>query len=265
MQQLGERWYPEPSRETRSVDIERTHRILYGIHPVAEALRVPGRVLSLHLEHDSRNPALRRLEHAARRAGVVAQACDRAQLFRLCQSPHHQGVVAEAAALANGSLKGMLEDRPDQPHTVLLVDRVQDPQNLGNLYRSADAAGVSLVFLPAKGAASHQLGSVARASAGAVEHVPTVVVGNLKRPLEELTAAGFRVFGLDPRGERSVWEADFPLRTAILVGAEGPGLGAPARAACHEVLRIPMRGKVDSLNVTNATAIVLFEVQRRRP
>lgn len=239
------------------------NRILYGIHPVSEALSVHGRVLTLYLEKDNKNPALRRLAGIASHTKVPIENCDRGALFRRCQSPHHQGVVAEAAPLANGSLKGLLEDRPNQPHTVLLIDRVQDPQNLGNIYRSAEAAGVSLVFLPAKATASHQLGSVAKAAAGAVEHVPTVVVAGLKQPVRELREAGFGIFGLDQEGENTLWEAEFGPRTALLLGAEGSGLGAPARQLCDQFVRIPMRGKVSSLNVTNAAAVVLFELLRR--
>ena len=177
---------------------------------------------------------------------------------------HHQGVVAEAALLANASLTGLLKDRPGDPLLVLMIDRVQDPQNLGNIYRTAEAAGVSLVFLPAKSTASHQLATVSKASAGAVEHVPTVVVSSLKQPAQELHAAGFHIFGLDMEGATGLWQADFPARTALLVGAEGAGLGAAARSLCDSFVSVPMLGKVQSLNVTNAVAVVFYEVVRGR-
>lgn len=250
---------PHPKPDARSVA-----RVLHGIHPVMEALRVRGRVRAVWVERDSRNPQLKRLTGQARAAGVRVETCDWQRLQKLSQSTQHQGVVAEAVPLSNGSLSGLLKDRPDDDLTVLMIDRVQDPQNLGNIYRSAEAAGVALIFLPAKATASHQLGSVAKASAGAVEHVPTVVVSALRQPAQELRAAGFRILGLDMEASTGLWETDFGRRTALLVGAEGGGLGAAARGLCDGFVGIPMHGKVDSLNVTNAVAVVLYEVVRQR-
>lgn len=239
-------------------------RILYGLHSVAEALRVPGRVRALYLEQGSQSPQLRRMGEKARASGIPVALCDRGRLFKMADSTHHQGVVAEAHPLSNGSLRGLLKDHPEEPLTVLILDRVQDPQNLGNIYRSAEASGVALVFLPAKATVSHQLGSVARASAGAVEHVPTVVVGTLKPPLSELKESGFRIYGLDQGGSSNCWETEYAPRAALLAGAEGTGLGHAAREMCDELVNVPMLGRVESLNVTNAVAVVLYEILRQR-
>lgn len=239
-------------------------RVLYGIHPVEEALRAGSKLRAIAVEKDNKNPALRQIAHLARRASVPLEMWDRSRIFRACDSPHHQGVVAEAEPLRNGSLTGLLKDRPDDPLTVLLLDRVQDPQNLGNIFRTAEAAGVSLIFLPSKSSASHQLGSVAKASAGAVEHVPAVVVASLKQPVKELREAGFRIVGLDQKGSSGLWETQLGKRTALVVGAEGTGLGAQARELCDAFISVPMTGKIESLNVTNAVAVVLYETVRRR-
>ncbi|MBI3892919.1 MAG: RNA methyltransferase [Candidatus Wallbacteria bacterium] len=245
-------------------DVAGSTRVLYGIHPVAEALRVAGRVKALYLEQGSQSPTLRKMGDRARAAGIRVETCDRGKLFRLSDSTHHQGAVAEACPLGNGSLRGLLKDHPSESLMVLLLDRVQDPQNLGNIYRTAEASGVALVFLPAKETVSHQLGSVAKASAGAVEHVPTVVVGGLKQPLQELKEAGFRIYGLDQGGASDCWSTEYPGRTALLAGAEGTGLSKPARDLCDELVSVPMLGRVESLNVTNAVAVVLYEILRQR-
>ncbi len=246
------------------IDVAAGNRLLYGINPVAECLRAGGRIQSIQSEIEPRNPVLKRLLGRCRAAKIPIQEMPRDRLQRLCGSRNHQGVVATANLLRNGSLRGILQDRPDEPHTVLLLDRIQDPQNLGNIYRSAEAAGVSLIFMPAKGATSHQLGSVSSASAGAVEHVPTVVVAGLRGPADELRASGFGIFGLEAETGPCYWDMNFGGRTALVLGAEGSGLGAQARKLCDQTLSLPMQGKMESLNVTNAVAVTLYEILRQR-
>lgn len=239
-------------------------RILYGLHPVLEAMNAGRRILEVLIDRGARHPELKRIASALEEQGVPCHRIARTRLRQMCGSSHHQGIAAKVEALRNASLSGLLKDRGEQGLTVLLLDGVQDPQNLGSIYRGAEAAGVDLLFLPSRGAASHQLGSVSRASAGAVEHVPSVVVGNLKSPIAELRGAGFLVLALEQEAEESLWDADLPERVALVVGGEGKGISPRTKNACDRVLAIPMQGKVASLNVAQAAVVALFEVARRR-
>jgi 23S rRNA (guanosine2251-2'-O)-methyltransferase len=252
---------PQPRREAANAGGKRRTeaRLLYGINPIQEALNAGHRILDAHTLPGKVGPELKGIIASLRAAKVPISHLDRHGLSQLCGNPKHQGLVAQAAPLTNGSLTGLMRDHPDEALTVVVLDRIQDPQNLGAIYRVADAMGVSLIFLPAGDAVSHQLGSVAKASAGAVEHVPTVVVADLRTPLTELKGHGFAIVGLATSGTAPIRGNLLHRRLAIVLGSEGAGLSKNAAAACHSTLSIPMRGKVDSLNAAQALGITLYE------
>jgi 23S rRNA (guanosine2251-2'-O)-methyltransferase len=242
------------------------HRVVYGINPVSEALRAGRAIEEATVLASSRGPDLKRLIDELKAKKIRLFEADRHHLAQLADSRNHQGVVAKVEALPNGSLTGLVGDRPDAALTVLLVDHLQDPQNLGAVYRSAESFGVHLIFLPAHESVSHQLGSVAKASAGAVEHVPTVVVRDLAKPVSELKKHGFRLIGLSSPDSRGGEVSGRPLdevlageRLAIVLGAEGAGLSKTLRALCDEHATIPTTGKLGSLNAGTACGIALYE------
>lgn len=234
-------------------------RMLYGINPLTEALAAGRKV------HEawalSSGSAAKSLIGQLRAKGVTVHSEDRHQLSQRCGSVQHQGIVARVDSLPNGSLSGLIKDRGDGPITVLVLDHLQDPQNLGAIYRSADAFGVDLIFIPSTEAASPQLASVAKASAGAVEHVATVVVGDLARPLEELKGHQFVVIGLEMKGASMLPDYERPQRLCLVAGNEGTGITHKVRPFLDGSLAIPMKGKVNSLNVASSVATVLYSLR----
>jgi len=180
-------------------------------------------------------------------------------------SPHHQGIAAEVATFAYAVLDDILAAvaGAERPALVLALDSLQDPQNLGALLRTAEAAGVDGVLLPEHRAAG-VTATVARASAGAVEHLRIARVVNLPRALDRLKEAGLWVYGLAADGETPYFAADLAGPVAIVVGSEGEGLGRLVRTRCDIVLRLPLQGRVAALNAAVAGSIVLYEALRQR-
>ena len=239
---------------------------LTGIHAVREALqagRALERILIARGRHGER---LEELVQLARARGVPVRFEDRSQVDRLAGTREHQGVVALAAARQPLGLEDLLGKgtRPEPPNRLLvLLDGVEDPQNLGAIIRTALAAGADGVVIPERRAAG-LTESVARASAGALAHLPVARVNNLARAMEELKEAGYWLVGLEERAEKSYTEADFTGRVAIVLGREGKGLHELTRKLCDFLVSIPTTGPVRSLNVSVAAGVVLFEAVRQR-
>jgi 23S rRNA (guanosine2251-2'-O)-methyltransferase len=237
-----------------------------GIHAVREALEAGSpfdRIVIAKGRQDSRIEDIVRL---ARERGIAVRFEDRAQLDRLANSRDHQGVVAIAAARAASTLQDIL-DRANhskgQQGLVVLLDGVEDPHNLGAIIRTALAAGAHGVVIPERRAAG-LTDTVARASAGALAHLPIAKVTNLPRSMEELKEAGYWLVGLDENGEKTYTEVDYTSPTGIVLGGEGKGLHDLTRKRCDFVVSLPTTGPVKSLNVSVATGVVLFEALRQR-
>jgi 23S rRNA (guanosine2251-2'-O)-methyltransferase len=201
----------------------------------------------------------------ARAAGVPVRVEPRQALDRLVPSGRHQGVVALAGAKAYAEPEEMLRTARDrnQPALVLVLDGVEDPHNLGAVLRTAEAAGAHGVVIPERRSVG-LTGTVAKASAGAVEHLPVACVPNLSRAIESLKEQGLWVYALDPSAEKSYTTLDLKGPVALVFGGEGKGVRAGVLDKCDDRVRIPMHGRVASLNVSAAAAIVLFEVVRQR-
>ena len=234
--------------------------IIYGINPVVEALRA-GRVREIRIadRHDAR---LQGVVDEATRLAVAIRRVPKELLDKASASGVHQGVVAEVSARADVTL-AELADSGAGPPLIIVLDEVEDPQNVGAILRSVDAAGASGLVRQTRRSAALD-GAAAKASAGAVHHVKIATVVNIARALEELKAAGVWTVGLDAEGKMPYYEWDLTLPTALVVGAEGRGLRRLVRERCDHVASIPMRGQVGSLNVSAAAAIVLFEAVRQR-
>ncbi|HET8998595.1 MAG TPA: 23S rRNA (guanosine(2251)-2'-O)-methyltransferase RlmB [bacterium] len=238
---------------------------LLGRRAVLEALRA-GRPVSRVLvarTADLRGP-LRELVAKARARRVVVQIVDRRHLDTLARGVAHQGVAALVAVTAPITVEDLLARIEEQGEAAFLValDGVEDPQNLGAIIRTADAAGAHGVIIPRRRAAGLSP-AVARASAGATAHLPVAQVGNLVAALERLKAAGVWIVGADPEGAERYDTAGLAPPVALVVGGEGRGLHRLVRERCDRVVRIPLRGRVASLNVSVAAALLLFEVARR--
>jgi 23S rRNA (guanosine2251-2'-O)-methyltransferase len=243
--------------------------VLYGVHPVAEALRAGRRrfdhVIVASERHDER---LARLIQDCRQAGVRVRQETREQLTQLAGTASHQGVVAVVRPQELLAIEDLFEPLANAsgqaPARLLLaLDGVEDPQNLGALLRVADGAGVDGIVLTERRSAP--LSPVAvKASAGAAEHLRIARVVNLVRALEELKEQNIWVIGLDERGATDYDQFDLTGDCVLVLGREGAGLHDLVRRTCDHLLRIPMEGGVSSLNVSTAGAVVLYEAARQR-
>ena len=234
--------------------------MVYGINAVAEALRA-GRVRQILVAGRDDQRLRRLLEDAADR-GVKVQHVPREVLERESGGVSHQGVVAELTGRPVATLEDLM--RADaRPPLVVVLDGVEDPQNVGAILRTVDAAGASGVVRQTRRAARLD-GAAAKASAGAVHHVTVADVVNIARALDELKTLGLWIVGLDAASTTTSYELDLSTPIALVVGAEGHGLRRLVRERCDFLAAIPMVGRVGSLNVSAATAIVLFEAVRQR-
>jgi 23S rRNA (guanosine2251-2'-O)-methyltransferase len=241
--------------------------ILYGLHPVEEALRSGSRRFDhVCVARERQDRRLEKIVEACRERGVRVRSESREQLTLLARNPGHQGVVAFARERSMQDIEDLLGNDALATGAVpllLALDGVEDPQNLGALLRSADGAGVTGVLMTERRSAP--LSAVAlKASAGAAEHVRIARVVNLVRALEQVKAANIWCVGLDERGTMDYTEYDFTTPCLLVLGREGAGLHDLVRRHCDHLLRIPMAGKVASLNVSAAGAVVLYEAYRQR-
>lgn len=231
--------------------------IVYGANAVLELLRSEEPVTRVYVAPGPRASAL---ESAARRRSIPVERAERGVLDRRAGSPHHQGAVALAPPYRYATLDRLLD--PGCP-SALVLDGVQDPRNLGAILRAARAAGVGGVILP-RDRSVGVTPVVAAASAGLLFGLPVAQVPNLVRAMEQLKAAGFWLVGLVPRGGEAIHRRAVPGRPALVVGGEGEGMRPLVRRTCDFAVSIPMAPGVESLNVSVAVGIALYELILRR-
>ncbi|HTQ96811.1 MAG TPA: 23S rRNA (guanosine(2251)-2'-O)-methyltransferase RlmB [Candidatus Acidoferrum sp.] len=239
---------------------------LTGIHAVREALEAGSALDRIVIAKGRQDSRIEEIVQLARGRGIAVRFEDRGQLDRLAATKDHQGVVALAAARAAVTLEDILaraNQSKGQIGLIVLLDGVEDPHNLGAVIRTALAAGAHGVVIPERRAAG-LTDTVARASAGALAHLPVAKVTNLARAMEDLKEAGYWLVGLDERGDKSYTEVDYTTPTGIVMGGEGEGLHELTRKRCDFVVSLPTSGPVKSLNVSVATGVVLFEAVRQR-
>lgn len=233
---------------------------------MAEALRSGRPIRKITIANGVRpSPVLAEIQALARSRGLEVERAEKRAIERLVGSIHHQGVAAEADPYRYASVEEILASaqRRGEPALVLVLDSLQDPQNLGSLLRTGEAVGVHGVILP-KHRAVGITPAVAKASAGATEHLTVAQVVNLPRALEELKEKGIWVIGLDAGATQSYEQVDPSLPLAIVVGSEGKGLGRLVKERCDLLVALPMRGRVASLNAAVAGSIVLYHLWRQR-
>ncbi len=237
--------------------------LLEGKNAIWEAL-CAGRQLDKLFFAAGSAPSLGRIIDRARKQGVPTQECDRRKLDRMSSTGSHQGVIAVASAARYASLRDILalaQSRGERP-LVVLCDGITDPHNLGAIIRSAEVAGAHGVVIPRRRSAGLNA-ACAKAAAGALEHLPVARVSNLAAALAELKENGLFLFAADMAGG-SMYQADLTGPAAIVIGSEGEGLSRLVRESCDAVISIPQRGRIPSLNASNAAAVLLFEALRQR-
>ncbi|NYF78016.1 23S rRNA (guanosine(2251)-2'-O)-methyltransferase RlmB [Granulicella arctica] len=238
--------------------------VLYGLHPVEEAIRSGARALDhVSVARDRRDEKLDRLIELCRSAGIRVTHESRDTLTKLARTDMHQGVLAMVRERKFLAIEDLMAPEKDGHRFFLALDGVEDPHNLGALLRTAEGAGVDGVILPERRSAPITA-TVAKTSAGASEHVKVARVTNLVRSLEQLKQKNVWVLGLDERGTPDYTDFDFKTDCVLVLGREGAGLHDLVKKTCDHLLRIPMAGKVSSLNVSVAGAIVMYEAMRQR-
>lgn len=239
-------------------------KVLFGFHAVTVRLKTaPGSISEIHVDSTRRDARMRQFVQRAQDAGAKLVDSDAERLAQLAGNARHQGVVARVSALPQRHSLDEVLDGVQGPPLVLVLDGVTDPHNLGACLRVADGAGAHAVVAPK----DHAVGlnaTVAKVASGAAETVPYLMVTNLARTLAELKERDIRVIGTSEDAERSLFEADFSGSVALVLGAEGPGMRQLTRKGCDELVRIPMQGAVESLNVSVAAGVCLFEALRQR-
>ncbi|MBO6039425.1 MAG: 23S rRNA (guanosine(2251)-2'-O)-methyltransferase RlmB [Acidaminococcaceae bacterium] len=242
-----------------------TEEIVAGRNAVFEALTSKRPINKIFIKAGLQGGSLGKIVAAAQEAAVPVEYVQAEKLDRLAPGMRHQGIVALASPIAFSTLEDVLQRAASRNETpfLLLLDELQDPQNVGALIRSADAAGVHGVLLPRRRSCPLNM-VVAKVSAGAVNYVPVVQIGNIVQTLRNLKEQGLWVVGADMEGDSLYFETDLDRPIVLVVGAEGKGLGHLVKENCDMLVRMPMQGGVNSLNASAAGAILLYEVVRQR-
>ena len=239
-------------------------QVLFGFHAVNVRLKTAASsIVEIHVDVTRRDARMRQFLERAQAAGAKLVDSDDQRLIRLAGSPRHQGVVARVNKLVMAhSLDDVLDAVSGSP-LVLVLDGVTDPHNLGACLRVADGAGAHAVLAPK----DHAVGlnaTVAKVASGAAETVPYLMVTNLARALNEMKERDIRIIGTAEDAEQTIYDIDLSGPVALVLGAEGAGMRALTRKTCDQLVRIPMAGAVESLNVSVAAGVCLFEALRQR-
>ena len=239
-------------------------KVLFGFHAVTVRVKTaPESVLDVHIDITRRDGRMRQLVARLHEAGTKLVDSDDARLSQLAGTPRHQGVVARVTPLPTRHSLDDVLDAVSGPPLLLVLDGVTDPHNLGACLRVADGAGAHAVVAPK----DHAVGlnaTVAKVASGAAETVPYLMVTNLARTLGELKERDIVVVGTSEDAEATLYDIDLSGPVALVLGAEGPGLRQLTRKTCDRLVRIPMAGAVESLNVSVAAGVCLFEALRQR-
>jgi len=242
--------------------------VLAGIHAVKHALDAENSIDELLIEKGKHHPRLNELIHLAKKSRIRVSFVPKEALVRLAEGVPHQGVVARLSAEQSASQlsfeqwieKLNIEEAP----LVLLLDQVTDPHNLGACVRTAEAAGCAAVIIPKDHAADVHSPVVAKSACGALSRLPVMPVTNLSRTIQKLQKAGYWTVGLAGEADDSIYDARLTGPTAVVMGSEGKGMRRLVRESCDQLIKIPMPGSIESLNVSVATGVALFEINRQR-
>ena len=243
-----------------------SENIIEGRNPVLEAVKAGRPINKLLLSKNiGRHSVIGQILHHARRNGVLVEYVDSRFIQNLSSTGHSQGVLAMVATKDYVDLDYLLEtsQRRDDLHLYVILDGIEDPHNLGAVLRTADAAGAHGVIIPQRRAVG-LTASVSRASAGAVEYIPVARVRNIPQSIKHLQQVGVWTIGIDMSGDKNYTQADYRQPVALVIGAEGKGLSRLVKERCDQIVTIPMKGHVSSLNASVAGALVMYEAVRQR-
>ena len=239
--------------------------VIEGRNAVIEALRAGETIDKIYLQKGETDRTLGHIASTARAAGVVVVEADKRKLDAMSRTHAHQGVIALAAVREYVSVESILSAAAEkgEPPLIVVCDEISDPHNLGAVIRTAECAGAHGVVIPKRRSAG-LTAVVAKTSAGAVAHMPVARVPNIPSLLKDLKKRGVWVFGTAASGDTELYEADLKGPAAVVIGSEGSGMTRLAMENCDVLVRIPMRGRLNSLNASAAAAILLYEAVRQR-
>jgi len=248
------------------MDKEREFLFLFGVNPVREKLQAaPEEVIEVLIARGHQRAALQSVEGEAERRGRPVRHLESAVLDRLAGGARHQGVVAKIATYSYSSFSDLLRELTSSAEcrSILLLDGVTDPRNLGALLRTVEAVGIRHIVIP-KHRSVGVTATVAKTSAGAVHYLKIYRVTNLRQAILTLKEKGYWVVGLDAQAKEGIYGRVYPERLAVVLGAEGKGMGPLIRQECDFLVSIPMQGKIASLNVAVSAGVFLYELFRQR-
>lgn len=242
---------------------KKSHELIYGIHAVEAAIRnQPENVLQVFVQQGRNDKRIKTIQSIAKNSGLSIQAIANEKLKEKCPKARHQGVVAEIRV--DQSRDVSLADILSKDSVLLLVlDEVQDPHNIGACLRTADAVGADAVIV-SKNRSPALTPVIRNVASGAAETVPYIMVSNLARALEKIKQENVWLLGTSGDSEQTIYQAGINKRVALVMGSEGKGMRRLTREACDELVSIPMQGSVESLNISVATAVCLYEIRRQQ-
>ena len=236
-----------------------------GKHPVLEALKAGRDINKIWIAEGGNRHVTQPIVAEAKKLGIVVQFVDKRKLDQTVQDVPHQGVIAQAAAYRYAEVDELIaaaEAKGEEPFLIIL-DEIEDPHNLGSILRTAECTGVHGVIIPNRRSAS-LTPTVSKTSAGAVEYVPVARVTNLAQTIDKLKERGIWVAGTDVNDAEEVYRANFNLPLAIVIGNEGKGIGRLIREKCDFLVKLPMHGRLNSLNASVAAGVLMYETVRQR-
>ncbi|MBK5252672.1 MAG: 23S rRNA (guanosine(2251)-2'-O)-methyltransferase RlmB [Peptostreptococcaceae bacterium] len=236
-----------------------------GRHPVEEALLSGRTIDKIYIAKGGKSTNANAILDMANEKKIPVSFVDRKKIDEMSESHAHQGVLAKVSAYAYLELDDLIDKikSNESPAFLILLDEIQDPHNLGSVLRTADASGADAIIIPKRRSAT-LTPIVAKTSAGAVEYVPVCKVTNMVKTIDKLKDCGVWVTGADMNGEKLYYQEDFKGPMALVIGNEGQGISRLVKEKCDFLVRIPMRGKVNSLNASVSASILMYEVRRQR-
>lgn len=255
----------EVSGNKENSQVEEREDIVIGRNAVIEALKGEGTIETLYISNGNLEGSIKTIVGLAKEKRVIIREVDKRKLDSMCNGEVHQGVIAKITPYKYSQVSDILElaeKRGESPFIVIL-DEVEDPHNLGSIIRTAELFGVHGIIIPKRRSAS-VTSTVYKSSVGAVEHVKIAKVTNLNATIEELKESGIWVYGADIRAEEYSYQVDFSGPCALIIGNEGRGISKLTVQKCDKLIKIPMVGKINSLNASVAGGIMMYEVLKGR-
>lgn len=240
-------------------------RIIEGKNPVTEALKHDVQIDRILISKEAQESSFSKILTMAKENNVLVKYVDKAALNKISENGRHQGVIAEAMEYQYKEINDIFinaQAKGEKPF-VIILDEITDVHNLGAIIRTAECLGAHGVIIPNRRAAGVN-GIVAKTSAGAVEYIPVVRVTNITQTLDILKEKGLWIYGADMDGEKYIYEERFDVPVGLVIGSEGAGIGRLIKENCDTIVKIPMKGKINSLNASCAASIIIYEVIKQR-